>query len=79
MERPTRPASTMTHSLLRHAFKKVTEQHELLSEDWLVAFHVHVEEVLGPYERKLVGLSTIQFTRLQADPDGVHEFVTLTF
>lgn len=79
MGRPTRPASALTQSLMRRALVKVTQHHELLSEDWLIAFHDHVEEILGPYERKLVGLSSLQFTRLQADQDGVHEVVTLAF
>lgn len=40
---------------------------------------VEVEAILGPFDKQRVGDFGVRFTKLQAEPDGYHEYVTLYF
>lgn len=54
------------------------------SEHWAdsdlqVRIAVEVEAIMGPFDKKQVGDFGVRFTKLQAEPDGYHEYVTLYF
>lgn len=76
MDRLTRAASAALCEAVQAAVHDVIANGGF-SDDWDVAVAARIEEVLGPYHREQVGQFGERFTRLQAEPDGYHEFVIL--
>lgn len=79
MERRLREAEPATQQAIQQVVKNATKKYGLASEEWFLAVHEGAEEVLGAYDLKEVNGFGIRLTKMQAAPDGVHEFVTLYF
>jgi hypothetical protein len=74
-ERPTREAPMETFLKVQEAFKKRYVE----SDSWYEPLMADIEEILGPFDKSNVVDFSVRFTKLQAEPDGVHEYVTLYF
>ena len=46
---------------------------------WDESLAKKAEEILGPFDRAQLPGYGVRFTKLQAEPDGYHEYVTLYF
>ena len=80
-ERKTRPASPETAEKVLRAVKQVMVEHGplFMTDACIEKVHCTVGEVLGPYDKRQVDGFGVRFTKLEAEPDGVHEYVTIHF
>lgn len=76
--RPIRQAPADTCETMRRMFQELMVKHGP-DGDWNDEFAMKTEEILGPFDRESIGAFGVRFTRLQAEPDGFHEYVTFYF
>ncbi len=81
MERSLRPASEDTLRLVQAAVGAILRKHAEANfgDGMIPELDAAVEELLGPFDKKQVEAFGVQFTKLQAESDGYHEYVILYF
>lgn len=79
MERKLREASMEAQNRVRIAvWAAIKKQADVNFENLHEEICVAVEESFGPFDKIREGFGT-RFTKLQAEPDGYHEYITLIF
>lgn len=82
MERKLREAPIETIKRVSSAVNVVLRRHIDTSwgdPDMNAHLATEIEAIMGPFDKQQVGEFGVRFTKLQAEPDGYHEYVTLYF